>query len=99
MKRLIVIVGLLSVVGVGMMRLFQSEEGTIETGAARAAESVRKQGPRVAEKVAAGIEKVGSATEKGASTLRDATEKGTETIRQMTSAEEEDGEPKPEAAT
>ena len=99
MKRLIVLVGLFGVAVMGVRQLFQSDEGTIEGGAARAAESVRKQGPRVAENVAAGIEKVGSATEKGASTLRDATEKGTQTIRQLTSDEEEDGEPKPEAAT
>ncbi len=99
MKRLVVLVGLLGVVAVGVRQLFQSDEGTIESGAARVAESVRSQGPRVAENVAVGIEKAGSATEKGTSTLRDATEKGTETIRQMTSAEEEGGEPAPEAAT
>ena len=99
MRRLIVLVGLFGVAAVGVRKLFQSEEGAIEDGAARAADSVRKQGPRVAENVAAGIEKVASATEKGASTLRDATEKGTETIRQMTSADEDGVEPNSEAAT
>ena len=99
MKRLIVLVGLLGAAAVGVRHLFQSDEGTIEGGAVRAAESVRKQGPLVAENVAAGIEKVGSATEKGASTLREATEKGASTLREMTSGEEEDAEPEPEEAT
>jgi len=98
-KRFIVLVGLLGVVAAGVRQLFQSDEGTIDSGAARVAESVRKQGPRVAENVAVGIEKVASATEKGATTLRDATEKGTETIRQMTSAHEDDAGPNSEAAT
>ncbi len=99
MKRIIVLVGLFGVAVMGVRQLFQSDEGTIEGGAARAAESVRKQGPRVAENVAAGIEKVGSATERGASTLRDATEKGTQTFRQLTSDEEDGVEPNSEAAT
>ena len=99
MKRIVVLVGLLGVAAVGVRQLFSSEEGTIEGGAARAAESVRKQGPRVAENVAAGIEKAGSATEKGANTLREATEKGASTLREMTSGEEEDAEPEPEEAS
>ena len=99
MKRLLVLVGLIGVAAVGVRKLFNTEEGTIESGAAKAAASVRSQAPQVAESVAAGIEKAGSATEKGASTLRDATEKGANTIREMTADEAADGEPEPEEAT
>jgi len=98
MKRVLLLLILLGVTALVMRRLFQSEEGAIERGAAQAAGTVRQRGPGLVDSVAQGIEKVGGATEQGTKTLRDATEKGTETIRQMTSAVGDDAalEPQPE---
>ena len=98
MKRIVILAGLLGVAAVGAKRLFKSNEGTITGGANRAADSVRRQGPRLADNVAVGIEKMGSATEKGASTLRVVTEKGTATIRERTSSGESDDESKAKAS-
>ena len=69
--RRILLLGLLSAVAVGLVRLLRTGPGTLIRRGQRAAETLRRRGPAVAQQVARGVEEPGEAADKEADQVRE----------------------------
>ena len=67
----VLLLGLIGAAGYGASRVMKSPAGAVESGASKAAATIREKAPGVVEAVAQGTEQVGHATEKGAQKLRE----------------------------
>ncbi len=65
------LIGLIGAAAYGASRVVKSPAGAVESGASKAAATIRERAPAVVETVAQGTEQVGHATEKGAQKLRE----------------------------
>ena len=65
------LLGLIGVTAYGASRMMKAPAGAVESGASKAAATLREKAPGVVENLAKGTERVGRATEKGAQKLRE----------------------------
>ena len=65
------LLGLIGAAAYGASQVMKAPKGAVESGASKAAATIREKAPGLAETVAQGTEQVGHATEKGAQKLRE----------------------------
>ena len=65
------LLGLIGAAAYGASQVMKAPAGAVESGASKAAATIRERAPGVVETVAKGTEQVGHATEKGAQKLRE----------------------------
>ncbi len=65
------LLGLIGAAAYGASQVMKAPKGAVESGASKAAATIREKAPGLVETVAKGTEQVGHATEKGAQKLRE----------------------------
>ncbi len=65
------LLGLIGAAAYGASQVMKAPTGAVESGASKAAATIREKAPGLVETVAKGTEQVGHATEKGAQKLRE----------------------------